>query len=111
MLVCEDAWHSFTPTIAALDGAQLIFVPSASPARGVMPTDDDRRRPASLGRWERIVRDIADEHGVYVALAQLVGIEGGKAFPGGSLVAGPQGESARGAAVGGGAGPGDARPR
>ena len=32
ILVCEDAWHSFTPMLAALDGAQLIIVPSASPA-------------------------------------------------------------------------------
>jgi len=43
-------------------------------------------------RWEHIVQDIAGEHGVYVALAQLVGFEGGKAFAGGSLVAGPRGD-------------------
>ena len=35
---------------------------------------------------------MAGEHGVYVALAQLVGFEGGKAFPGGSLVATPRGD-------------------
>src|SRR5690242_10664339 len=29
MIVCEDAWHSMTGTIAALDGAQVIFVCSA----------------------------------------------------------------------------------
>jgi len=34
LLVCEDAWHSTTATIAALDGAQAIFVVSAAPARG-----------------------------------------------------------------------------
>src|SRR5207247_351371 len=33
ILICEDAWHSLCGTIAALDGAQLILVPSASPAR------------------------------------------------------------------------------
>jgi NAD+ synthetase len=38
------------------------------------------------------VQDIAGEHGVYVALAQLVGFEGGKGFIGGSLVAGPRGD-------------------
>ncbi len=91
ILICEDAWHSFTPMLAALDGAQLIIVPSASPARGLNPADDGGR-PASLGRWNRIVQDIAGEHGVYVALAQLVGFEGGKAFPGGSIVATPRGE-------------------
>ncbi|MEO8227253.1 MAG: NAD+ synthase [Gemmatimonadota bacterium] len=91
LLICEDAWHSFAPMLAAIDGAQLIIVPSASPARGIQP-DGDPDRPASLSRWERIAQDIAGEHGVYVALAQLVGFEGGKAFPGGSLLAGPAGD-------------------
>jgi NAD+ synthase (glutamine-hydrolysing) len=92
MLICEDAWHSFTPMLAALDGAQLIIVPSASPARGVITTDDTAGRPVSLARWNRLVQDIAGEHGVYVALSQLVGFEGGKAFPGGSILAGPRGD-------------------
>jgi NAD+ synthase (glutamine-hydrolysing) len=92
LLICEDAWHSFTPMLAALDGAQLIIVPSASPARGVLTTDDTAGRPVSLARWSRLVQDIAGEHGVYVALSQLVGFEGGKAFPGGSILAGPRGD-------------------
>ncbi len=92
ILICEDAWHSFTPMLAALDGAQLIIVPSASPARGVITGDDTAGRPASLARWSRLAQDIAGEHGVYVALAQLVGFEGGKAFPGGSILASPRGD-------------------
>ena len=92
MLVCEDAWHSMTATIAALDGAQVIFVCSAPPARGPWPKQDEVPGPASVSRWERLVRDIADEHGVYVTLANLVGSEGGKLFPGSALVAGPKGE-------------------
>jgi NAD+ synthetase len=92
IIICEDAWHSFTPMLAALDGAQLIIIPSASPARGVISTDDTAGRPTSLVRWSRIVQDVAGEHGVYVALAQLVGFEGGKAFPGGSMLAGPRGD-------------------
>ena len=93
ILICEDVWHSFTPMLAALDGAQLIIVPSASPARGPLPGEDNSAgRPASLNRWTRMVQDIAGEHGVYVALAQLVGFEGGKAFLGGSIVAAPRGD-------------------
>ena len=92
ILICEDAWHSFTPMLAALDGAQVIIIPSASPARGVISNDDTAGRPLSLARWERLAQDIAGEHGVYVALAQLVGFEGGKAFPGGSILAGPRGD-------------------
>jgi NAD+ synthase (glutamine-hydrolysing) len=92
ILICEDAWHSFTPMLAALDGAQIIIIPSASPARGVITSDDTAGRPVSLARWSRLAQDIAGEHGVYVALAQLVGFEGGKAFPGGSILAGPRGD-------------------
>src|SRR5690242_17599864 len=92
MLVCEDAWHSMTATIAALDGAQIIFVCSAPPARGLWPRDDDTPGPASVSRWERLIRDIADEHGVYVMLANLAGSEGGKLFPGVALMSGPKGE-------------------
>jgi NAD+ synthase (glutamine-hydrolysing) len=92
MLVCEDAWHSMTGTIAALDGAQIVFVCAAPPARGAWPKPDDVPGPASVSRWDRLIRDIADEHGLYVTLTTLVGSEGGKVFPGGSLVAGPRGE-------------------
>src|SRR6059036_1977383 len=93
ILICEDAWHSLAATVAALEGAQLLIVPSASPARG--PGEDDdcagEALPASVVRWERIVRGIAEEHGVFVALANLVGFEGGKGFPGASAVIDPTG--------------------
>jgi len=92
ILVCEDAWHSLSGTVAALDDAQLIFLSSAAPARGVWPRDDAVPGPASVARWERLVRDIAEEHGVFVAFANLVGSEGGKMFPGASMVMGPHGD-------------------
>ncbi len=92
ILICEDAWHSLTATTAALDGAQVILVPSASPARGAGAATDGAGLPASVAKWERVVRGIAEEHGVYVAYAGLVGFEGGKGFPGGSVVIGPSGE-------------------
>ncbi|AHG91990.1 NH(3)-dependent NAD(+) synthetase [Gemmatirosa kalamazoonensis] len=92
ILVCEDAWHSLTGTIVALDGAQLVFVCSAAPARGIWPRDDGLPGPASVSRWERLVRDIAEEHGVYVSYVNLVGSEGGKGFFGASSVIGPRGD-------------------
>src|SRR2546422_2771850 len=92
ILICEDAWHSLSATIAAVDGAQLILLPSASPARGAGRTEEGDRLPASVVRWERIVRGIAEEHGVWVVYASLVGFEGGKGFPGGSLVVDASGE-------------------
>ena len=92
MLVCEDAWHSITGTIAALDDAQLLFVCAAAPARGITPRDDGVAGPGSVARWERLIRDIAEEHGVYVSLSNLVGSEGGKLFQGDSMLAGPRGD-------------------
>ncbi|HEY5414297.1 MAG TPA: NAD+ synthase [Gemmatimonadaceae bacterium] len=92
ILVCEDAWHSLSGTVAALDGAQLIFISSAAPARGVWPREDATPGPASVARWERLVRDIAEEHGVFVTFSNLVGSEGGKMFPGASMLMGPRGD-------------------
>jgi NAD+ synthetase len=92
VIVCEDAWHSVIPTIAALDGAQVLVIVSASPARGIQPSSEGDGRPASVRRWDGIAQAIAAEHGFYVVVAQLVGFEGGKALQGGSCVIGPRGE-------------------
>jgi NAD+ synthase (glutamine-hydrolysing) len=89
LLNCEDAWHSLPGTILALDGAELIVVVSASPARDLTPSG--RGMPANLQRWDELAPAMASEHGVFVLVAQLVGSEGGKVFPGGSIVVGPDG--------------------
>ena len=93
ILVCEDAWHSITGTLAALDGARMILIPSATPARGLDPGEHSEGRPANLERWERLAQGIAEEHGIYVAVSQLVGFEGGKGFVGGSVLLGPRGDT------------------
>lgn len=87
ILICEDAWHNVSGLVAALDGAQVVFLVSASPARG-----NSGDRPGNVEHWEDLARRIADEQGVFVVLAQLTGSEGGKAFAGGSFVMGPRGE-------------------
>lgn len=87
LLICEDAWHNLSGLIAALDGAQIVYLLSASPARG-----NASQRPNNVEHWEDLARRIADEQGVFVALAQLVGFEGGKGFPGGSFIMGPRGD-------------------
>jgi NAD+ synthetase len=89
MLICEEMWHSMPANILALGGAELIVVVSASPARDFGPAGNGK--PANLERWERMAVGAASEHGVFVAVAQLVGSEGGKLFPGGSLMVGPEG--------------------
>lgn len=94
MLVCEDAWHSLVGTLAALDGARALVVCSAAPARGIAPDPEARAGaalPTSVRRWQRILRRMADEHGVYVIQSQLAGFEGGKGMQGCSTVVAPDG--------------------
>jgi NAD+ synthetase len=90
MLICEEAWHSLPATILALDGAELLLVVSASPARDFAPSGAGR--PGNLDRWDRLAPAMASEHGIFVAVAQLTGSEGGKVFPGGSVAVGPDGQ-------------------
>ena len=89
LLICEEMWHSLPPTILAVGGAELIIAVSASPARGFAPGGEER--PGNLSRWDALAPATALEHGVFVVVSQLVGSEGGKVFPGGSIAVGPDG--------------------
>ncbi|MDE0898625.1 MAG: NAD+ synthase [Longimicrobiales bacterium] len=91
MLICEDAWHALPATILAVGGAELILVVSASPARDFTPTKGGR--PLNLEQWDRLASATAIEHGVFVAVSQLAGSEGGKLFPGGSVAVAPDGRN------------------
>ncbi len=87
MLICEDAWHAIMPTVAALKGARLIIIPSASPGRGLCGDELE-----SNARWKAILSSAAAEHGVYVLYAGLTGFEGGKGMSGGTCAYSPRGE-------------------
>jgi NAD+ synthase (glutamine-hydrolysing) len=89
LLICEEMWHSLPPTILAVGGAELIIAVSASPARDFTPGGEGR--PDNLSRWEALAPATALEHGVFVVVSQLVGSEGGKVFPGGSIAVAPDG--------------------
>jgi N-carbamoylputrescine amidase len=86
MLVCEDVWHSILPTLTAIAGAQILLVPTASPARGF-----GEEQIGNLDRYQRLLRGIAEEHGIFCVNTQLCGFEGGKGFVGGSMVIDPMG--------------------
>jgi predicted amidohydrolase len=88
ILICEDAWHAIMPTIAALKGARLIIVPSASPGRGL----GGRGRLENVERWRETLTLTASEHGVYMLYAGLTGFEGGKGMSGASCIVSPHGE-------------------
>ena len=86
VLICEDVWHSVTATLAALKGAQVIYVISASPGR-----DFGGAHVGNVARWNVLLPGIADEHNVWVVYSGLVGFEGGKGFSGNSQVIDPWG--------------------
>jgi N-carbamoylputrescine amidase len=87
ILICEDAWHAIVPTLAAIKGARILIVPSASPGRGI----EGDGELSSITRWREVLRQAAIEHGVYVIYAGLTGFEGGKGMTGSSCVIDPRG--------------------
>lgn len=84
LLICEDLWHSVFPTLLALNGAHTLLVLAASPARGM-----SNEIPDNILHYKLMAKSVAEEHGVYVGVSQLVGMEGGKCFSGGSMVTCP----------------------
>ena len=91
LLVCEDLWHPALAWLLAADGANLLLVQSAAPGRGTVAGGEADARFASWGAWEHLARAAAVAYGVYVALANRVGVEGPHCFAGGSMVVGPGG--------------------
>ncbi|MEO6835385.1 MAG: nitrilase-related carbon-nitrogen hydrolase [Candidatus Tumulicola sp.] len=87
ILICEDAWHAIVPTIAAVKGARVLLVPSASPGRGI----EGEGELTSVTRWREMLISAAIEHGVFVVYAGLTGFEGGKGMTGNSCVIDPRG--------------------
>ena len=89
MLICEDAWHAIVPTLAAVKGARVLIVPSASPGRGLALGGELE----SVLHWRNVLRSYAVEHGVFVIYAGLAGFEGGKGMTGSSTIVDPFGDT------------------
>lgn len=82
--LCYDAHFPELSTRMALEGAELIFMPHASP-RG---TPDDK-----LNSWSRHLTARAFDNGVFVAACNQTGSNRkGLQFPGLAMVVGPSGE-------------------
>lgn len=91
LLVCEDFWHPGLAYVLAAAGIDLLLVLAAGPGRGAW-AGGKHGDFASADGWERIARTTAQLYGIYVALCNRTGIEGGVTFAGGSLVAAPSGD-------------------
>jgi predicted amidohydrolase len=93
LLVCEDLWHPALAYLLALGGAHLLVVQTAAAGRGTWAGAEGggTGRFASWAAWEHLARAAAVAYGVYVVLANRVGVEGSCVYAGGSLVVAPDG--------------------
>jgi N-carbamoylputrescine amidase len=98
-LVCWDQWYPEGARLTALQGAQVLFYPTAI---GWHPDEKEQFGAAQYDAWQTIQRAHAIANGVYVAVVNRVGFEegdvrGNKApgkgleFWGGSFIADPFG--------------------
>jgi len=98
-LVCWDQWYPEGARITALQGANVLFYPTAI---GWHPSEKEQHGAAQYDAWQTIQRSHAIANGVYVASPNRVGMEHGDVrgnrvdgaglqFWGGSFIADPFG--------------------
>jgi N-carbamoylputrescine amidase len=91
-LICWDQWYPEAARLAALNGAQIVFYPTAI---GWHPSEKDEHGKSQFSAWQTMQRSHSIANGVYVAAVNRVGHEGdpggGIEFWGGSFVCDPFG--------------------
>jgi N-carbamoylputrescine amidase len=92
VLVCWDQWYPEGARLTALQGAKVLFYPTAI---GWHPSEKDHHGTEQHNAWRTIQRAHAIANGVYVAAVNRVGhegpSEGGLEFWGSSFVSDPFG--------------------
>ena len=94
VLICWDQWYPEGARITALQGAEILFYPTAI---GWHPSEKKEFGPNQHGAWETIQRSHAVANGCYVAAVNRIGLEqpiggDGLEFWGQSFVAGTSGQ-------------------
>jgi N-carbamoylputrescine amidase len=91
-LICWDQWYPEAARLSALNGAQILFYPTAI---GWHPSEKEEFGDSQFSAWLTIQRSHAIANGVFVAAVNRVGHEGarpgGIEFWGGSFVCDPAG--------------------
>ncbi|MBM3402475.1 MAG: carbon-nitrogen hydrolase [Bacteroidetes bacterium] len=94
-LICWDQWYPEAARLTALQGAEVLFYPTAI---GWHPLEKEQYGEKQHGAWMNVMKGHAVANGVYVAAANRIGLERylpdteGIQFWGSSFIAGPQGE-------------------
>ncbi len=85
-LICWDQWYPEAARLAALQGASILFFPTAI---GWHPAEKEQHGEAQHDAWRTVQRGHAIANGVYVAVVNRVGHETGnvrgKSAPGAGL--------------------------
>jgi len=84
--ICWDQWFPEVARVFALEGAQILFYPSA------IGSEPDRPGYSSAEAWRTVIRSHAIANGLFVAAVNRVGVEDEMTFYGESFVADPFGE-------------------
>jgi N-carbamoylputrescine amidase len=84
--ICWDEWFPEVARIMALQGAQVLFYPSA------IGTEPDRPGYSSAEAWRTVIRSHGIANGVFVGAVNRVGTEDAMTFYGESFVSDPFGE-------------------
>lgn len=84
--ICWDEWFPEVARIMALQGAQVLFYPSA------IGSEPDRPGYSSAEAWRTVIRSHGIANGVFVAAVNRVGVEDAMTFYGESFVSDPLGE-------------------
>ena len=94
-LICWDQWYPEAARLTALQGAEVLFYPTAI---GWHPQEKEQYGINQHGAWMNVMKGHAVANGVYVAAANRIGLEqyvpgtNGIEFWGQSFICGPQGE-------------------
>ncbi len=90
VLICWDQWYPEAARLTALQGAEILFYPTAIGWAADEPSAEVRR--SQLDAWITIQRSHAIANGVFVAAANRVGTEDELEFWGNSFVCDPYGQ-------------------
>jgi N-carbamoylputrescine amidase len=94
-LICWDQWYPEAARITAMQGAEILFYPTAI---GWHPSEKKKYGENQYGAWMNVMKGHAVANGIFVAAANRIGLEkylpntDGIEFWGKSFICGPQGE-------------------
>jgi N-carbamoylputrescine amidase len=90
VLICWDQWYPEAARLTALQGAEILFYPTAI---GWATSQDEATNVEQYNAWQTIQRSHAVANGVHVVSVNRVGLEqdGAMKFWGGSFVSNPFG--------------------